>query len=131
VRRKATPRLTAGVHHPSTMGPGLRKLQIMVVLVVVVQWAASAAALAQVAVAGACLLLLDRRRGWTQRVSVLSPFVRVAGLEALAVVIVVSVGACPSDRIGVEIDGGFVAAAAEVGVVAVVEAAAAAAADED
>jgi hypothetical protein len=54
---------------------------------------------------------------------VLNPFVRMAGLEALGVAIGVFVGAYSFDRIGAEIDGGFVAAAGIVGVVEVVAAA--------
>lgn len=96
--------------------------QIVTVLVVVVRWVTSAAGLAQVAAVGADLLLSGK--GWKWPVSVLNPFVRVAGREVLGVVIAAFVGAYPSDRIGEEIDGEFVVAA-EV-VVAVVEVVAAA-----
>jgi hypothetical protein len=104
----------------------------MVVLVVVVRWVASAARLAQVAVVGADLLLSVRRRGWMWPVSVLNLFVRVAGREVLGVVIAVLVGACSSDRIGAEIDGGFVVAVeVVVAVVEVVAAVVEAVVDED
>jgi len=130
VQKYATTRPRAG-GRPSTTVLGPRMFQIMTVLAVEVRWVASAVGLAQVAVVGADLLQSALQRGWTQPVSVLSPFVRVAGREVLGVVIAVFVGAYPSDQIGGENDGGIVVAAEVVVVVEVVAAAVGAVVDEN